>query len=91
MLFLAVLGAMLFSLDLVELGGLLPAAESVLLALGVTAVWVTIAWVAVIAARRRRWDLIWAIAGDLIALGLLLAVRHDFVPSPGGGIVASPV
>ncbi len=43
-LFLAVLGAVLLSLDLVELDGLLPAAEPMLLTLGVTAVWVTIAW-----------------------------------------------
>ena len=61
-----------------------------LLALGATAVWVTIAWLAVIAARRRGLDLVWAIAGNAIALGLLLVVRHDFVPSPGG-VVASLV
>jgi hypothetical protein len=42
--FLAVLGAVLLSLDLVELDGLLPATEPVLLTLGVTAAWVTIAW-----------------------------------------------
>jgi hypothetical protein len=53
MLVLSVLGAGLILLNWVELAGLLAGTELLLLAIGATAVWITVAWLASLAARRR--------------------------------------
>lgn len=82
-LFLAVLGVGLAMLDLIELSGLLDGPGSVLLALAATAVWMTIAWLAAVAGRRRRWALVSAIIGAAITLGLLLIALHGLAPHPG--------
>ena len=55
-------------LDAIELGG----ARSILLALAATAVWLTVAWLAALAGRERRWAPVGAIIGGAVFLGLLL-------------------
>jgi hypothetical protein len=83
MLVLAVLGAGLVLLNWTELIGLLAGPQLLLLAVGATAVWVTVAWLSSLAASRRRWDLLGALAGIAAVLGMLLAVCHGSVLSPG--------
>jgi hypothetical protein len=83
LLLLAVLGVGLVMLDLIELSGLLAGAESVLLALGATAVWMTTAWLAAIAGRRRHRGLVAVIIGVASTLGLLLVALHGVAPNPG--------
>jgi len=79
LLLLLVLGLGLVMLDLIELGGL----RSALAALAATAVWLTGAWLAAVAARQRRWTLVAAITGAALLLGLLLAALHGLGPHPG--------
>jgi hypothetical protein len=79
---LLVLGAGLAMLNLIELSGLLGALSSVLPALAATAVWLTLAWLAAVAARQRRWALVAVIVGAALLLGLLLIGLHGFAPHP---------
>ena len=79
LLLLVVLSAGLVMLDLIELGG----PRSVLAALAATAVWLTGAWLAAVAARQRRWTLVAAITGAALLLGLLLVALHGLGPHPG--------
>jgi hypothetical protein len=83
LLLLLVLGAGLAMLVLIELSTLLGGLRSVLPALAATAVWLTAAWLAAVAARQRRWALVAAIIGGAIVLGLLLVALHGFGPHPG--------
>lgn len=83
LLFLAALGVGLVMLNLIELSGVLDRSGLVLLALAATAVWVTIAWLAAVAGRRRRWGLVAAVVGAAIVLGLLLVAVHGLAPPPG--------
>ena len=78
LLLLVVLGAGLVMLDLIELGGL----RSVPTALAATAVWLTGAWLGVVAARQRRWTLVATITGAAFLLGLLLVALHSVDPHP---------
>ena len=77
------LSAGLAMLDLIELSGLLGRLGSVLPALAATAVWLTVAWLAAVAVRQRRWALVAAIIGAALLLGLLLVALHGFAPHPG--------
>lgn len=83
LLVLAVAGGGLAMLDLVELSGLPGGPGPALLALAATAVWVTIASLATVTGRRRRWALLSGIVAAAIALGLLLVALHAFAPHPG--------
>lgn len=83
LLVLAVAGAGLAMLDLVELSGLSGGAGPALLALAATAVWATIAWLAAVTGRRRRWALLSGVVAAAMALGLLLVALHAFAPHPG--------
>jgi len=78
LLFLLVLSAALVLLDLIELGGL----RSLPAALAATAVWLTEAWLAAVAARRRRWTLVAAIVGAAFLLALLLVGLHSVSSYP---------
>jgi hypothetical protein len=80
-LVLAVLSAGLVLLNWVELAGLLAGTELLLLAMGATAVWVTVAWLVSLAARQRRWNLVGTLAGVAAVLWLLLATWHGSVLS----------
>jgi hypothetical protein len=82
-LLLLVLSAGLAMLVLIELSGLLGGLRSVPPALAATAVWVTVAWLAALAVRQRRWALVATIIGAAILLGLLLVALHGFGPHPG--------
>jgi len=82
LLLLLVLGAGLAMLNLVELSGLLGALGSVLPALAATAVWLTVAWLAAVAVRQRRWALVAVIVGAALLLGLLLIAWHGSAPHP---------
>jgi hypothetical protein len=92
MLVLAVLSAGLVLFNWVELAGLLAGTKLLLLAIGASAVWVTMAWLASLAARRRRWDLTGALAGVAAVLWLLLATWRGFLFSDRwilGGLVGT--
>lgn len=78
LLLLLVLSAALVMLNLIELGGL----RSVLAALAATAVWLTGAWLAAVAARQRRWTLVTILAGVGMLLAVMLVVLHGFSPHP---------
>ena len=80
---LLILSAGLAMLDLIELSGLLGGATSVLPALAATAVWLTVAWLAVIVVRQRRWALVAAVIGAGLLLGLLLVALHGLSPASG--------
>jgi hypothetical protein len=83
LLLLLVLSTGLALLVLIQLTGLIGGLRSVLPALAATAVWVTVAWLAAVAVRQRRWALVAAIASAAILLGLLLVALHGFAPHPG--------
>ena len=83
LLLLAVLGAGLTMLDAIELGG----TRSILLALAATAVWLTVAWLAALAGRERRWAPVGAIIGGAVFLGLLLVFLHGLDHRGHGGSV----
>lgn len=87
LLILAVAGAELAMLDLIELSGPPGGPGAAMLALAATAVWVTIAWLAAISGRRRRWASLSGIVGVAMALGLLLVARHALAPYAGGPTV----
>jgi hypothetical protein len=82
LLLLLVLSAGLTMLNLIELSGLLGRLGSVLPALAATAVWLTVAWLAAVAIRQRRWALVGVIIGAALLLGLLLIALHGFAPHP---------
>ena len=82
LLLLLVLSAGLAMLVLIELSGLLGGLGSMPPALAATAVWVTVAWLAAVAVRQRRWALVATIVGAAILLGLLLVALHGFGPHP---------
>lgn len=83
LLLVFVLGAGLALLDLIELSGLFGGPTSVLPALAATAVWVTVAWLAAVAVRQRRWALVAVIGAAAVLLGLLLVALHGLGPHPG--------
>jgi hypothetical protein len=83
LLLLLVVSAGLAMLVLIELSGLLGGPRSVLPALAATAVWLTVAWLAAVAVRQRRWALVAAIIGAALLLGLLLVALHGLSPHPG--------
>lgn len=76
LLLLLVLGVGLVMLNLIELDGL----RSVLAALAATAVWLTGAWLAAIAARQRCWTLVTVLAGASVLLAVMLVVLHGVSP-----------
>lgn len=82
-LLVLVLGAGLAMLNLIELSGLLGGPRSVPPALAASAVWLTVAWLAAVAVRDRRWALVAAIGGAAVLLGLLLVALHGLGPHPG--------
>jgi hypothetical protein len=77
LLILALLGAGLTLLGVIELNGL-GQTSSVLSALAAAGVWLTGAWLAALASRDHRWPLILADSIAAVLLGLLLAVLHGF-------------
>ena len=82
---LLVLSVGLTMLVLIELGNWLGGPRSALPALAATAVWLTVAWLAVLAVMRRRWAVLTAIIGAAVLLELLLVALHGLSPHPGGG------
>ncbi len=84
-LLLLVLSAGLTMLVLIELGGWLASPGSALPALAATAVWLTVAWLAVLAILRRRWALVTAVIGTAALLELLLVALHGLSPSGTAG------
>ena len=74
--FLAFLGVGLTVLDALELSELVPGVYTVFPALAATVVWLTLAWLAAIAGRKRRRSLVAATGVGSILLGLLLAALH---------------
>jgi hypothetical protein len=83
LLLLVMLGAGLTMLDAFELAG----SRSVLLALAAAAVWLTLAWLAALASRERRWAPVAAIVGGAVFLGLLLVFLHGLEHDGRGGPV----
>ncbi len=83
LLVLLILSAGLAMLVLIELTGLLGSLDSILPALAATAVWLTLAWLAVIVIRQRRWALIAGIVSAGLMLELLLVALHGLGSHPG--------
>ena len=83
LILLAVLGAGLTMLNVIELSGLLGGVRSVLPALAAAAVWLTGAWLATLASRERSWPLVLATIGAATLLVLLLPTLHGLEPHPG--------
>jgi len=83
LLLAAVLGMGLTVLDGLELGAFLPGVSSVLPTLAATAVWLTVAWLAALAAREHRWTMVAPAVGGAVLLALLLAALHDISLRPG--------
>jgi hypothetical protein len=79
-LILLVVSAGLAMLIVIELSGWLGGPRSALPALAATAVWLTVAWLAVLAVLRRRWALVIPIIGVAILLELLLIALHGLSP-----------
>ena len=79
---LLILSVGLTMLVLIELSGWLGGPRSALPALAATAVWLTVAWLAVLAVLRRRWALLTAIIGAAVLLELLLVTLHGLSPHP---------
>jgi hypothetical protein len=72
------------ALSLYELSGLRDtAASGVPLALAASAVWMTLAWLAAAAARRRALSLVFGLVGVAVVLGVLLAALHALAPGFG--------
>ena len=84
LLLLAIVGAGLTMLVIIELSGWLGGSSSALSALAATAVRLTVAWLAVLAVLRRRWVLVTVVIGAAILLGLLLVALYGLSPQPGG-------
>ena len=78
LLILALLGAGLTLLDVIELSDSLGGIAPALPALAAAAVWLTGAWVAALASREHRWPVVAATVSVAVLLGLLLAVLHGF-------------
>jgi hypothetical protein len=76
LLLLGVLAAGLTVLDAIELGPLLPGVRSVLPTLAVTAVWLTLSWLAALADREKHWTSVASAIGGAVVLMLLLAAVH---------------
>jgi hypothetical protein len=89
LLLLLVVGAGLTMLVIIELSGWLGGPRSALPALAATAVWLTIAWLAVLAVLWRRWALVIAVIGAAVLIELLLVALHGLSPQPAG-ISAAP-
>ena len=83
LLLIGVLAAGLTVLDAIELGPLLPGVKSVLPTLAVTAVWLTLAWLAALAGREKRWTTVASAIGGANILMLLLAAVHGVNPRRG--------
>jgi hypothetical protein len=84
LLLLTALGGGIVMLSMFELNGLHGAAASAVpLALAAAAVWMTLAWLAAVAAGRRALLVVAAIVGVGVVLGLLLAAVHALAPGPG--------
>lgn len=75
-LLLGVLAAWLTMLNAIELGPLLPGVKSVLPTLAVTAVWLTLAWLAALAGQEKRWTMVASAIGGAAILMFLLAAVH---------------
>ena len=82
LLLLLVVGAGLTILVIIELSGWLGGPGSALPALAATAVWLTVAWLAVLAVLRRRWALVTAVIGA--ADPARAAAGRPARPQPGG-------
>ena len=76
LLILALLGAGLTLLDVIQLHGLLGGTSSVLVALLAAVVWLTGAWVAALAGREHHRHAVLAATVAALGLGLLLAASH---------------
>ena len=83
LLLLMVLGAGLAMLVLIELSTLLGGLRSVLPALAAAAVWLTAAWLAAVAARKRHLVLVGGIVAAAVLLDLLLVALNGSGPHPG--------
>jgi hypothetical protein len=83
LLLLGVLGVGLTVLDVIELGPLLPGVRSTLVTLAVTAVWLTLSWLAALASRGKRWTMVASAIGGATLLALLLAAVHCINPGRG--------
>ena len=81
LLILLLVGAGLAMLIVIELSGWLGGPGSALPALAATAVWLTVAWLAVLAVLRRRWALVIPIIGAAVLLELLLIALHGLSPA----------
>jgi hypothetical protein len=90
LLLLLVMGAGLTMLILIELSGWLGGPRSALPALAATAVWLTVAWLAVLAVPRRRWALVTAVIAAAVLVELLLVALHGLSPQPAGTPAATP-
>ena len=90
LLLLLVVGAGLTTLVLIELSGWLGGSRSVLAALAATAVWLTVAWLAMLAVLWRRWALVTAVIGAAVLLELLLVALHGLSSQPGGTPAGAP-
>ena len=88
LLILLIVGAGLAMLIVIELSGWLGGPGSALPALAATAVWLTVAWLAVLAVLHRRWALVIPIVGAAILLELLLITLHGL--SPAGTPASQP-
>jgi fatty acid desaturase len=86
LLLLLVLSAGLAMLVLIELSGWLDGPTAAVPALAATAVWLTVAWLAVLAVLRRHWTLVAVVIGTALLLELLLVALHDLSPHPGGAL-----
>jgi hypothetical protein len=84
LLLLVIVGAGLTMLVVIELSGWLGGPSLALPALAATMVWLTIAWLAVLAVLRRRWVLATVVIGAAILLELPLVALHGLSPQPGG-------
>jgi hypothetical protein len=73
---LALLGAGMTMLNLIELGSLLGASGSVLSAMAATGMWVSGAWLAAVASRERHWPLVITGVAVAVMLSLLLVSLH---------------
>ena len=81
LLLLLVVGAGLTMLILIELSGWLGGSGIGAARAGRHRVWLTVAWLAVLAVLRRRWALVTAVVGAAVLLELLLVALHGLSPA----------